>query len=409
MMKKTFSILLAVIMLISCMSVTAFAAEEPTEPGIGTPTDEELADIFLRVSFAAVIANRYFEPGEQAPAELVFWCMQLSSKLSDYMDEEGYFNISYDTYMSLVDSYIPNHADMRAYFVEHEYIDEETDMVRWFAGGIGGWQWMLLNAFADENTYTLTGFVLDPEPCEPEGTEYVDYLYIYDEYVDDTYAVNILEAVTVTVEYTGEDFLVLGYTKADYFVVQEDYYYEDEETGELVYYYSDLVLFDMDGTELAEIYSAVYLEEAEGTEFVTEDGTPLKSVLAKFDGLENYWYVRDEGFSYAVKAEEGVEVAGVGAMTQTWGDLLGDTGTIEPYTGFIYLTIYVIEEIVPGDVNCDGEVSNSDLVMVARFIVGMYEDNAEVSDDIRAAADLNQDGDITNSDLVMIARSIVGA
>jgi hypothetical protein len=60
---------------------------------------------------------------------------------------------------------------------------------------------------------------------------------------------------------------------------------------------------------------------------------------------------------------------------------------------------------IKGDINGDGEVSNVDLIMIARYLV----DLEEFDDKQKEAADYNDDGVINNSDLVLIARAIVAA
>ncbi|MBQ6540397.1 MAG: dockerin type I repeat-containing protein, partial [Oscillospiraceae bacterium] len=56
-----------------------------------------------------------------------------------------------------------------------------------------------------------------------------------------------------------------------------------------------------------------------------------------------------------------------------------------------------------GDVTQDGEVDNRDLIMIARYLVGLVEFNAKQ----KIAADFYTDGVINNTDLVYIARAIV--
>ena len=56
-----------------------------------------------------------------------------------------------------------------------------------------------------------------------------------------------------------------------------------------------------------------------------------------------------------------------------------------------------------GDVTQDGQVTNADLIMIARYLVGLVDFNAKQ----KVAADFNVDGLINNTDLVLIARYIV--
>ena len=56
-----------------------------------------------------------------------------------------------------------------------------------------------------------------------------------------------------------------------------------------------------------------------------------------------------------------------------------------------------------GDVTQDGEIDNRDLIMIARYLVGLVEFNEKQ----KIAADFYTDGVINNTDLVFIARAIV--
>ncbi|MBE6949267.1 MAG: hypothetical protein E7456_05415 [Ruminococcaceae bacterium] len=64
---------------------------------------------------------------------------------------------------------------------------------------------------------------------------------------------------------------------------------------------------------------------------------------------------------------------------------------------------YYVGDIVKGDTNRDGMISNGDLVRLARYIVGL----AELKDTEALGADFNSDGIITNSDLVDLAKKLV--
>jgi predicted peptidase len=56
-----------------------------------------------------------------------------------------------------------------------------------------------------------------------------------------------------------------------------------------------------------------------------------------------------------------------------------------------------------GDVSQDGEIDNRDLIMIARYLVGLVEFNEKQLE----AADFNEDDIVNNTDLVLIARYIV--
>ena len=56
-----------------------------------------------------------------------------------------------------------------------------------------------------------------------------------------------------------------------------------------------------------------------------------------------------------------------------------------------------------GDINCDGNVGNDDLILVARYLVKYF-----TLDGIYfKAADMDDDGSVDNSDLIRIAKNIV--
>ncbi len=57
-----------------------------------------------------------------------------------------------------------------------------------------------------------------------------------------------------------------------------------------------------------------------------------------------------------------------------------------------------------GDLNMDGEITNADTVLIARYLVKL----AVLNDLQQEFADTNGDGKVNNADLVLIARSVVG-
>ena len=67
---------------------------------------------------------------------------------------------------------------------------------------------------------------------------------------------------------------------------------------------------------------------------------------------------------------------------------------------------YTPNERPQGDVDGNVQITNADLVMVARYIVGIYD--SETVNNIKQYGDLNDDGAVNNTDLVTIARIIVG-
>ena len=66
---------------------------------------------------------------------------------------------------------------------------------------------------------------------------------------------------------------------------------------------------------------------------------------------------------------------------------------------------YIHAEAVKGDLNGDTAVTNADVIMLARTIVGL----TELDDETAILADMNVSGEIDNGDLVALARQIIGA
>ena len=93
-----------------------------------------------------------------------------------------------------------------------------------------------------------------------------------------------------------------------------------------------------------------------------------------------------------------LDTAGTQIVTVTYND---KTVSFE-------VTVETFEMICLGDVDLDGNITNTDLVMVARYIVGLYDVESEEADIIASLGDMDNDGKITNTDLISIARVIVG-
>lgn len=57
-----------------------------------------------------------------------------------------------------------------------------------------------------------------------------------------------------------------------------------------------------------------------------------------------------------------------------------------------------------GDVNCDGQITTSDVILTARYIVGLVN----ISEQQQILADANGDANITNADVILLARYLLG-
>ena len=80
---------------------------------------------------------------------------------------------------------------------------------------------------------------------------------------------------------------------------------------------------------------------------------------------------------------------------------MGDAAPLEG-TALIYDYVEA-PAFIYGDVDSDGEVTNTDKIMVARQVVGGYEQEINL-----AAADVDLDNEVTNTDKIIIARFVVG-
>ena len=60
--------------------------------------------------------------------------------------------------------------------------------------------------------------------------------------------------------------------------------------------------------------------------------------------------------------------------------------------------------VLMGDVNCDGQITTSDVILTARYIVGLVN----ISEQQQILADVNGDANITNADVILLARYLLG-
>jgi hypothetical protein len=80
--------------------------------------------------------------------------------------------------------------------------------------------------------------------------------------------------------------------------------------------------------------------------------------------------------------------------------------TATGYEGILYSNTVTVggSSYQKGDVNRDGSVSNSDLILVARHVVNLITLTGEQF----TLGDMNDDNQITNTDIITVARKIVG-
>jgi hypothetical protein len=61
-----------------------------------------------------------------------------------------------------------------------------------------------------------------------------------------------------------------------------------------------------------------------------------------------------------------------------------------------------------GDVTGDGQITNADLILAARYVVNLLDESSAEYANVLAYADMNDDGAVSNADVILIARIIVG-
>ena len=64
----------------------------------------------------------------------------------------------------------------------------------------------------------------------------------------------------------------------------------------------------------------------------------------------------------------------------------------------------IVRDVLLGDANGDGKISNSDVIKMARSLIGL----TTLTDQQKIAADVTGDGKVTNSDVIKLARSLIG-
>ncbi len=104
-------------------------------------------------------------------------------------------------------------------------------------------------------------------------------------------------------------------------------------------------------------------------------------------------------FTVAEQAQVGQEL-GID-VSYSYGDIIdGDLKPLEiAVTGGAVLVI----DYTPGDLNDDGRINATDIVLLRRYVTGGYYDNI-----VKNAADINGDGKVNTTDIVLLRRYIAG-
>ena len=131
----------------------------------------------------------------------------------------------------------------------------------------------------------------------------------------------------------------------------------------------------------------------------------------EYSGWQVLWYspdaVYESGvlFTMTLKVSEEAE-AGVYPVKVYYSPSNTMSGEYFEETDLSNALISIDSEssVLIGDVNCDGQVTTSDVVLTARQIVGLVN----ISEQQQTLADVNGDDKITNADVILLARYILG-
>lgn len=290
-------------------------------------------DIFTSFGFASTQvgdANRYFKSGEAPAEEAVFWFVFMSDEIDEYFNEDDWtYDLTYDEYMEIVDSYFATYNEMKTYLTQHNYMDTSTNKVHISAGGFGdAWEWKILSYYeSPEGEYKLQGLFLNQPVEDTTGmTEYVDY------YTNSFgYAMYIDEAIELTLVEIDGTYKIQAYETMDYYINEND-------DG------CDLYVLGEDKSDetksAVDKYSRVILYEDTGVRFETTDGEELATALNTFENNGDYWYKSSEGFSWKVTAEDDYVITGVEYRTVDDVITVETSGTVPANTGAVELEAF---------------------------------------------------------------------
>lgn len=263
MKKKILALALALLLLMTSMSLSVFAAETDTVAGKNAISSLEnwQEKMFMNMGRASVIgvgnpSDKYFKEGTAAPAGTVFWFLFMTPELKEYVNAEGYFNSTYEQYMSIAEAYFVNAPDMSQYLIDSGRMDEGTQQVHFFMGGVGSdWKWVMTESEYDgyNDVWRIRGIFCNGWLSDTTGlTEYVDY---YDNFKIDS-------AVELTLKEDDiHGFRVASYSELDYYINKEEHiiykYNEEADNFSNIYYPINVTWYDG---------QTIYLEEGTYTE-----------------------------------------------------------------------------------------------------------------------------------------------
>jgi hypothetical protein len=168
---------------------------------------------------------------------------------------------------------------------------------------------------------------------------------------------------------------------------------------------------DEDGDARRSLALMIIRSETDPIEDQTVDiGDPLElTVTIMGENASSFigWYSTDDSVVKVTETPQGYDIEAVGkgeAELLAYRYYPGDGSASEPLIDWLVrVNVTVESDILYGDVNGDGQVTNADLTTLKRYFAGVA---GTVINELNS--DVNADGEITNSDLIILKRYFAG-
>lgn len=457
-MKKTVSLILSLLMVMSVLSTEVFALDGNVAgdetmiiiPIVSTrsPSDEEITDIFEKMG-VSTWGSGYFgchmmnPAGDPAPDSVVHQYIQTAGLLDGFevqweeTNEWGTFpmygyELPYEKYIDIIDSAFVNHSDMKA-FLNNEWsqmYDESTGMVKWGTGGFGGpTTWVVNEIYRQSDSLIYaTGVMVDYEYEDSyyDGLkENIDYVVITKH--GETFKAKIAHPILMTLQKEDGKWKILEYRENMYHIADNKLYdllenvsynrltvektganvYEDENSKDFTTgFYANGSKWYLDGQEI----SFIITEKAgyEIRKVVLEDNNG-KKVL---DGKDGIYTVKPVGTAVLsvetekipveieiAKPEDNEEIK----VSESKTDIFAVVGkTVEQLNSAITENTEIL--------NADGSNAKTDDKIASGMKLVIKDENGEIIDTktVVVPGDVDGDASITATDARSTLRASVG-
>lgn len=184
---KRFKKVLLSFSLVFSMLVAMVPAATSANAKVGL-TENELKDAFEALVMDAHWYSQAgtFSANEQVPDAIAMFYLHTTGQLRPYeVPDTWYYDLSYDELMKLMDENFMNHSDMRSYLIEVGALDEETNLIHFFMGGMGGpTAFVPTYVYQDANSYRVQGVVVEAYDLDTDLSD----LVLYDDYLNVEYS-----------------------------------------------------------------------------------------------------------------------------------------------------------------------------------------------------------------------------